>query len=270
MIVEPIVECEAREPVAIWNVGGAWMIDFGENIAGVVRLRLPEELVAGQTIRIRHSEELEEDGKSLFTAPLRGAKAEDIYIASGDARDLRVWQPEFTYHGFRYARIDGVPALSPKDVQAVSLRTDMDKRAFFRCGSALVTRIHDLAIATERANQHGILTDCPQRDERQGWMNDATVRFQETPYNFDFTRMFEKIVGDLIGAQSPDGAITCTAPYIFGCRPADPVCSSFLMAAFESYRHGGNLRLLKNAYPHLCAWEKYLLSRSEGFIVNYS
>ena len=78
----------------------------------------------------------------------------------------------------------------------------MDKRAFFRCGSALVTRIHDLAIATERANQHGILTDCPQRDERQGWMNDATVRFQETPYNFDFTRMFEKLVGDLIGAQS--------------------------------------------------------------------
>ena len=270
MIVEPIVECKTHAPVAIWHAGGACMLDFGENIAGVVRLRLPKGLAAGQEIRIQHAEELEEDGAALYTAPLRGARAEDVYIASGDERDLEIWQPEFTYHGFRYARITGLGMLSADDARAVSLRTDMDKRAFFRCGSALVTRIHDLAMATERANQHGVLTDCPQRDERQGWMNDATVRFQETPYNFDFTRMFEKIVGDLIGAQSPDGAITCTAPYIFGCRPADPVCSSFLVAVLESYRHGGNLRLLKNAYPHLCAWEKYLLSRSEGFIVDYS
>ena len=85
-------------------------------------------------------------------------------------------------------------------------------------------------------------------------MNDATVRFQETPYNFDFTRMFEKLTGDLIGAQSDDGAITCTAPFIFGCRPADPVCSSFLMAVLESYRHGGNLRLVRKMVEKIRAW----------------
>ena len=72
----------------------------------------------------------------------------------------------FTYHGFRYARIEGLPMLSPDDIEAVSLHTAMDTRSFFRCGDALVTAIHEACVATERANQHSILADCPQRDER--------------------------------------------------------------------------------------------------------
>ena len=95
-------------------------------------------------------------------------------------------------------------------------------------------------------------------------MNDATVRFEETPYNFAIGRMFPKIVRDLIDVQSPDGAITCTAPYVFGNRPADPVCSSFLIAGYEAWLHGGDTAILREGYPAWCAWENCLLAHSDN------
>ncbi len=272
MVLEPIVEKTVRAPIAVWADGSdAVVLDFGQNLAGVARVKLPEGLKAGQKIEISFTEELTEDGK-IFRDTLRSAKATDTYIAAGDERDLSVWQAEFTYHGFRYARLSGLGAGfdAARNVQAVELRTDLDTRSSFRCGNALVTKIHDNCVETERGNMHSILTDCPQRDERMGWMNDATVRFEETPYNFDIGRIFPKLIRDLIDEQSPDGGITCTAPFVFGNNPADPVCSSFLVAGYESALHLGNMDVLKMAYESYEAWEKCLLDHSDDYIVNYS
>jgi alpha-L-rhamnosidase len=123
---------------------------------------------------------------------------------------------------------------------------------------------------TEQDNMHSILTDCPQRDERMAWMNDATVRFEETPYNFDIGRMFPKIVRDIRAEQRDEGQFTCCCPYYFGGLPADPVCSSYLIAAYEAWMHTGNLDLIRESFDGLAAWEDYLLSRSRNFIVEYS
>ncbi len=272
MTLQPIFEGKIREPIAVWPDGeNAVVLDFGQNMAGVARVRLPEKMQRGQEIRMTFTEELTEDGR-LFRDTLRGAKAEDRYIASGDERDLHVWQAEFTYHGFRYARIEGLGAGfdAAKNVRAVEIHTDLETRSHFRCGNALVTRIHEACVETERGNMHSILTDCPQRDERMGWMNDATVRFEETPYNFDIGRIFPKIVRDLMDTQDETGGIGCTAPFIAGNIPADPVCSSFLMAGLESVLHKGNFDVIREAFAAYEAWEKYLLSRSEGYIVDYS
>ncbi len=271
MVLNPILEQNTHKPVAVWPVKeNTVIIDFGQNIAGVVRLRLPTCLEEGQTIRVMHAEELDEGG-TLFTAPLRSAKATDTYIASGDGRDLTVWQPIFTYHGFRYAQIEGLgTGFDPGSIEAVELYTDLNIRSSFRCGDGLVSKIHDMCVATERANQHSILTDCPNRDERQAWMNDATVRFEETPYNFDIGRMFPKLIRDIIDAQNQDGAITCTAPFVLGSQPADPVCSSFLVAAKEAYMHTGNKSIILEGYENFKAWEQCLLNNSDEYIVNYS
>lgn len=268
MLIPPIKAGEVHRPLAMWPLGQATVIDFGHNLAGVIRLRLPEGMDNGQVIRVLHAEELDEDG-DLFMEPLRGAKATDTYIASGDDRDLTVWQPMFTYHGFRYARVEGM-ALAKEDITAVSLHTDLDTDSFFRCGDALVTRIHEICVATERANQHSILTDCPQRDERMGWMNDATVRFEQTPYNFDIGRMFPKVVRDIIDTQDKNGAITCTAPYVFGGRPAAPVSSSFLVAAWQHYLFTGSLDLVREGFPNFERWQECLMRASDDHIVNYS
>jgi len=103
-----------------------------------------------------------------------------------------------------------------------------------------------------------------------GWMNDATVRFEATPFNFDIGRMFPKILRDIIDTQQKTGSISCTAPFVFGNNPADPVCSSFLVAGLESVMHIGNFSVLQEMYAGFCGWTEFLLSRTDNFIVNYS
>lgn len=269
--LEPIWEQERYAALSVSQVGpDSYVVDFGQNIAGVVRLRLPDGMTPGQKIQMTHAEFLEEDG-SLYTAPLRGAKATDTYLAQGGTQDLKWWQPVFTYHGFRYAQITGYGRpLEKEAVEAVSLYTDVALASFFRCGSGLVNQIQHNIVQTEKANIHSILTDCPQRDERMGWMNDATVRFEETPYQFDIGRLFPKITQDLLDTQDQAGFIACTAPFIYGNRPADPVCSSFLVAGLESVLHTGNLAMLSRFYEGYQAWQGYLESRSQDGIVEYS
>ncbi|MBQ1256537.1 MAG: family 78 glycoside hydrolase catalytic domain, partial [Clostridia bacterium] len=261
MTLPPIKEMGVFKPVSISKpVGGISIVDFGQNLSGVIRMKL-ENLKKDQRIRIVHAEELNEDGL-LYTLPLRKALCTDIYIASGDDRDLSVWQPEFTYHGFRYISVEGYDP-DYQNIEAVLLHTDLESDSFFVSGSAHLNALQKQIVMTERDNMHSILTDCPQRDERMGWMNDATVRFEETPYNFDCAGMFRKIVRDLTDVQSEDGAITCTAPFVFGARPADPVCSSFLVAGMQSYLHFNDLETIREAYPAYCAWENHLLSKSD-------
>jgi len=248
---------------------GMFVVDFGQNLAGFARLVLPDDLKEGQTITIRFTEELNEDG-TIYTDILREAKCTDTYIASGDGRDLWIWQPTFTYHGFRYAEVCGLDHLDRRDITALLICTDLKNDSFFSCGSALVNQIQKNIIMTEMDNMHSILTDCPQRDERMGWMNDATVRFEETPYNFDIGRIFPKIVRDIRNEQREEGQFTCCCPYYFGGLPADPVCSSYLVAGYEALMHTGNYELIKEAYTGFEAWENFLLSRSDDYIVNYS
>jgi alpha-L-rhamnosidase len=268
--LEPIREKEVYRAGSVFSPrDGVYVADFGQNIAGIPRIRLPK-MKRGQTIKITCHEFLDEDG-SLYTATLREAKCTDTYIASGDEKDLEIWQPHFTYHGFRYAQIEGWEGIPPKeDLYAVALYTDIKNDSFFSCGSALINTIHNNAIQTEKANIHGILTDCPQRDERMGWLNDATVRFEETPYNFDTGRLFPKVIRDVLDSQEKDGSIHCTAPYVFGGSPGDPVCSSFLVAGLEAYTRSADARIIEDGYEGWAAWERFLLSKSTGYIVDYS
>lgn len=247
-----------------------WLVDFGQNIAGVCRIRIPEGMEAGQEITIRHMEFLDEEHR-LYLPQLRNAASVDTYVASGREKEPGCWQPEFTYHGFRYAEVTGYPeALLKEDICAVSLYTDAASAGYFTCGNALIDKIYRNAVQTEKANIHSILTDCPQRDERVGWMNDATVRFEATPYSFDVGRLFPKVVRDCMDVQDEDGSITCTAPFAFGCRPADPVCSSYLIAAWQAYLHTGNLDIIGEGYEGFCRWNRFLAKNSVNNIVNYS
>ncbi|MBQ9151472.1 MAG: family 78 glycoside hydrolase catalytic domain, partial [Clostridia bacterium] len=270
MILQPIVDQGYFDPKEITSPKpGTFVVDFGQNIAGVVSLELPEDMRAGQTITMVHTEELNEDG-TVYTDTLRGAKQTDTYIATGDDRDLDVWMPEFTYHGFRYCQITGLDRLEPYMIDARLIHTDLENRSSFRSGSPMVNAIQEALVMTERDNMHSILTDCPQRDERMAWMNDATVRFEETPYNFDASRMFPKILQDIKNEQRAEGQFTCCSPYIYGALPADPVCSSYLVAAKEALMHYGELGAVDEFFDGMAAWEDFLLSHSPDGTVDYS
>ena len=266
MLIPPVRQMGFYSPIAISQAEkGKWIVDFGQNIAGVISIQIPE-MEPGSKVVIRHAEVLDEDG-SLYTAPLRSAACTDTYISGGTPD---VWSPVFTYHGFRYAEVTGMRP-TKLNIEAVQMFTDLEKDSSFRCGSALINAIQQNLIMTERDNMHSILTDCPQRDERMGWMNDATVRFEETPFNFDTGAMFRKIVRDLASEQQADGAISCTCPLgWFGKFPADPVCSSFLVAAWQNYLHNGDKETMKENFDAFAAWEKCLIAHSDDYIVNYS
>lgn len=269
MLIPSVERAKHRAAIASWPVEGKGRcFDFGQNMAGVVTVKFPEGLQKGQRIKITCAEEITDTGVP-FRDTLRNAEATDIYIASGDSRDLAEWTPEFTYHGFRYALVEGLGEYY-KGAEAVEVHTVLEKDSNFRCGNALVTRIHEMCVETERGNMHSILTDCPQRDERMQWLNDATVRFEEIPYNFEIGRMFPKVVEDIRNVQNDEGAIGCTAPFVYGAIPADPVCSSFLIAGYEAAMHTGNLDVIRDNYAGFKAWEECLLNNSEEYIVKYS
>lgn len=269
MEIEPIRVKKEYLPKSCFypNSGGA-IYDFGQNMAGVCRIKVPKGMKKGQRITLVFGEMLDEDG-SLYNLPLRDAKQTDVYIASGED-DIEYWQPSFTYHGFRYVHVQGMPPCDEGDIVALAMYTDIDKNSSFVSGNALLNSIHKAALQTERANIHSIMTDCPQRNERMAWMNDATVRFTEAPYNFDTAVLFRKIIEDIKAEQRQDGAFTCCAPFLYGSYPADPVCSSFLVAGLEAAMHGGCISHLDENFEYFEAWERSLLSRSTDYIVNYS
>ena len=268
--LEPVTIGRIYAPRIVTNPKpGIFVFDFGQNLAGVCELMLPPDLPEGSRITVRHAELLDEQGM-LYTAPLRTAAATDCYIAGKSDGNIRIWHPDFTYHGFRYAEVTGLNCVPDGNfIRALALYNAVDNRSAFRCGSGEVNQIHAAITATERANLHNVTTDCPQRDERMFWLNDATVRFEELPFNFETGRLLPKLVRDIMDSQNETGAIPCTVPFVYGTQPTDPVCSSFLIAVRQAYLHHGNVDLIREAYPALCAWNDCIFHmEKDGIIPN--
>ena len=145
--------------------------DLGQNMVGRVRLRV--RAPRGTEIRLRHAERLNDDG-SLDTRSLRAARATDTYIPRGDG--VEVWEPRFTYHGFRYVEASGQQTPLPLDaVTGVVIGADLPDAGSFQCSNELVNRIFAATSWTQRGNYMEVPTDCPQRDERLGWGGDNAM-----------------------------------------------------------------------------------------------
>ena len=260
-IVDTIVPTIIKEPVP-----GIFVVDAGRNLAGWAELKVEGE--KGTEISLKFAETLYENGL-VNQENLRNAKAEDVYILSGNG--VETWHPKFTYHGFRYIQVEGFPE-TPKvgDITVNVVRTAVEPTGKFNCSNTLLNDIHQMIVNTEASNLHSVPTDCPQRDERMGWLNDLTVRIEQAIYNFDMSRFFPKFIADIADTQDPDGAITCVAPFRFGMRPADPVSASYLLLAWKCYEFYGDERVIQEHYSGMKAWVDFLYSRTENGIVDYS
>lgn len=269
MRVEPIRCVKTISPVSITEPKpGVYIVDFGQNMAGIVELKL-HCAQPGDEVTIRFSEIL--DGAGLLsTENLRKGQECDRYIARGGEE---VYKPRFTYHGFRYAEVTGLrAALKSDDVLAHVMRTDVAMRSHFETSNALINDIQRICVWTENNNMHSVPTDCPQRDERLGWLNDLTVRLEEEIFNFAVGDFLKKVLQDIMDEQGKvTGAITDTAPYVnYGSQPADPVCSSYLLIPYLLYRHYGDVAVLEKAWNGIKAWTDYLASTCIDGIVGFS
>ena len=246
---------------------GVYVFDLGQNIAGWALLTVTGE--AGQRVSLRFGEGLFEDG-TLNQENLRSARAEDVYILKGGA--VETWEPRFTYHGFRYIQVEGYPGVPLLDsIQGRVVRSGVEAVGSFACSNELINRIHRMIWWTESGNLHSIPTDCPQRDERMGWLNDLAARSEEAIHNFGLARLFSKFIADIADAQDPaSGAISDTAPYRWGSRPADPVSVCYLLIPWLLYSHYGDRRTMARHYDGMKRWVNFLVSCAEDGIVTYS
>jgi alpha-L-rhamnosidase len=235
---------------------GVYIYDMGQNMVGWCRLRVTGP--AGTRVILRHAETLNADGK-LYVDNLRSALATDTYILKGIPGE-QLWEPRFTYHGFRFVEITGLPGKPV--LQALEGRVvhdAMEKMADFTSSSTLLNQLHKNIYWGVRGNYRSIPTDCPQRDERQGWMGDRSVVSWGETYLFDVAAFYSKWTQDIEDAQRPTGSVPDVVPNYWTLYN-DGVTwpSTFVLASSMLYRQYGDTRVIEKHYPALRQWEKYM------------
>lgn len=238
--------------------------DIKQNIAGWCRIIVKGE--RGASINLRHAETLSDDGH-IDQTNLRTADASDTYILKGEGEEE--YAPRFTYHGFRYIEVKITGKATLISLKGEHVHSDNVKVGYFSSDDPKINALHKMAVITEENNETSILTDCPQRDERFGWLNDVSTRVYQTCYNFDMDRFFNKVDRDMSETQDEEGTITDTAPYYTGGRPADTTSLSYLLLARESYRYYGDKSTVKENYAGHKAWVEYLLKHQKDYIMDY-
>jgi len=262
---------------------GVYVFDFGQNLAGVVRLVLPAPVPAGVTITMRHAELLmhppygPQDG-NIYVDNLRSAKATDVYTTKGteDGSAFEIYEPAFTYHGFRYVEVTGLPfPPSLQTVTALHMRTNVPVAGSvvfpFDNGANILNSIQHVAFWSMSNNLMGVLSDCPQRDERKGWMGDAGLSLQAMSYNFGMGALHTSFANSMrdsqqfLGDNHPAGTVADTTPHTFGSFPADPSWgTAYPGMIYTLWRMQGDTRIAADHYPNLQQYTNYLSSQING------
>jgi alpha-L-rhamnosidase len=205
----PVRVVQNLTPRSVTPVNGAYVFDMGQNMVGWVRLRVVGP--AGTRVRLRFAERLKPNG-SVYTENLRNADATDTYILRGSGEEFFV--PSFTFHGFRYVEVTGYPGAPTLDSVTGEVASSVagEPTARVVTDSELVNRMWSTGIWGQRGNFLSIPTDCPQRDERLGWMGDAEVFWRTGSYNFDIAAFSHKFMYDITDGQAPSGDFADVSP----------------------------------------------------------
>ncbi|HEY5846282.1 MAG TPA: family 78 glycoside hydrolase catalytic domain, partial [Microlunatus sp.] len=255
----PVRRVDERSPERIWtSPSGKTLVDFGQNLVGWVRFAVQGP--AGSVITFRHAEVLEHD--ELGTRPLRTAEATDRFTLSG-GEDL--FEPTFTFHGFRYLEVDGWPGeLTADDLTAVVISTDLDRIGTFECSDDLLNRLHRNVVWGARGNFVDVPTDCPQRDERLGWTGDLAAFAPTAVYLFDAQSFLRDWLLDLaLEQEHADGMVPFVVPDVlkyldhppeFPTPDSTAVWSdAAVWVTWAVYQAYGDVSVLADAFPAMAA-----------------
>ena len=242
---------------------GCWVFDLGQNMVGYVNLKIVAP--TGTEVTLRHAEMLNPDG-SIYTTNLRKAKATDTYTCKGGGTET--WHPFFTFHGFRYVEVTGLPAKPSLDlVTGIVLASDNPQVGQFACSDARVNQLYSNIVWGQRGNYLSVPTDCPQRDERLGWMGDAQVFVKTASMNADIAAFFTKWLVDVDDVQHPDGAFTDVSPVVMGggvpaWADAGVICPWTIHLAY------GDNRVLEKHLPAMTKWVEWCRVHSTDLVRN--
>ncbi|MEI6494127.1 MAG: family 78 glycoside hydrolase catalytic domain, partial [Verrucomicrobiota bacterium] len=226
---------------------GRYVFDLGQNIVGWAKIRIPVK--KGQTVTLRFAEMLDKDG-TLYTANYRSARSTDTYTADKDG--TIECEPHFTFHGFRYVELSGLPSgVTPKTdwVTGIVLSSDLKKSGLFVSSHPKLNQLQSNIVWGQTGNFVDIPTDCPQRDERLGWTGDAEVFCQTSMFNYDSYAFWKSWLGSMRDDQETDGRIPDVIPAVVHIRASPGWMDAAVVIPWESYVRSGNQRVLEENYP---------------------
>jgi alpha-L-rhamnosidase len=263
---EPIRKHETFKPKRIFTTPrGEKVIDFGQNLVGWVQIKVRGNV--GDKITIAHAEVLDKQG-NFYTDNLRAAKAQDIYILSGEKEEIL--EPHFTFHGFQYIKVEGFPGeLHEDDFTAFALYSDMKKTGTFSSSDPLINQLQHNIEWGQKGNFLDVPTDCPQRDERLGWTGDAQVFSRTATFNMGVNNFFSKWLKDLAADQLPNGIVPFVIPDVLKA----PVGSTGWADAstiipWNIYLAYGDRKLLEEQYSSMKSWVEYMHGQSKNDLWN--
>lgn len=267
-MMPPIRVMDTIVPLKMTNPQpGVTVFDMGQNSSGWARLRVSGP--RGTEVKMRFAELLYDNGM-LNQENLRNARAQDIYILKGEGEE--VYEPRFTYHGFRYVELTGFPSVpTAETIRGRVVHTSVKQAGSFAASKPVLNGIQRIITWGQKTNLHSIPTDCNQRDERMGWMGDAQGTAEEAIMNFDMAAFYTNFIRDIRDVQDDAGAVADTVPYIWGKPQADPAWgTAYPLLCWYMYQYYGDKRILEEQVEGLKKYVEFLRSKAENGLLKYS
>lgn len=263
---EPVKKHETFKAVKIFKTPkGEQVIDFGQNLVGWVTVKAKGR--SGDKIIIQHAEVLDKAG-NFYIDNLRAAKATATYILNGEQEE--VFEPQFTFYGFRYIKIEGFPGeLSPENFTAVALYSAMKPTGSFTSSNPLINQLQHNIQWGQRGNFLDVPTDCPQRDERLGWTGDAQAFSRTATFNFGVNNFFAKWLKD-VAADQVNGGVPHVVPNVLGTGSIGSAgwADAATIIPWNMYLAYGDKRILEEQYESMKAWVGYMERNSTNYLWN--
>jgi alpha-L-rhamnosidase len=262
----PVRIVQTITPQSVTLVNGAYIFDMGQNMVGWARLKVSGP--SGTRVRLRFAERLNPDG-SVYTTNLRNADATDTYVLNG--RGEESYAPQFTFHGFRYVEVTGFPgAPTVANITGeVASSVSGDPAARVETASDLVNRMWSIGIWGQRGNFVSIPTDCPQRDERLGWMGDAGVFWRTGSYNFDIDAFTHKFMHDVTDGQTEAGDYTNVSPDSlrpFGSEGAPGWADAGVIIPWTTWMQYGDRAIIESNWDSMQRFMEFIAKANPDFI----
>jgi alpha-L-rhamnosidase len=256
----PVQKIQELKPIKIFRTpNGTLVADMGQNMVGWIRLTVRGN--AGTTVSIQHAEVLDKKGE-FYTANLRRAKALLQYTLKGGAEEI--YEPRFTFYGFRYIAIDGFPGeVKPENITGVVVHSNMNPTGKFECSNPLVNQLQHNIQWGQKGNFVDVPTDCPQRDERLGWTGDAQAFCRTAAYNLDVAPFFIKWLKDVSADQLSDGRVPFVIPDVLKNGGTSAGWGDVAtIAPWTMYQTYGDKTFLENQYPSMKSYVDYIRSKA--------
>ena len=244
---------------------GELVLDMGQNMVGWIRMKISVQ--RGDKIIITHAEVLDKEG-NFYTENLGEAKQRIEYTAKGDP--LEVYEPHFTFQGFRYIKIEGFPGKpTPDNFTGIVIHSDVRQTGFFECSNAMINQLQSNIQWGQQGNFVDVPTDCPQRNERFGWTGDAQVFAATACFNYDCAAFYTKWLKDLKAEQLKSGSVTRIVPNVLGTYRAGSTGwgDAAVIVPWTVYLKYGDKRILEEQYESMKNWIVFLADLADSDLV---